>query len=138
MVRYAMVSVVAVVVSQVVLFGAQFFWSARVSNVVAVFVSAVPSYQLNRRWVWGKSGRSGLVGEIIPFWAMALAGLLLSTWGADYAAANASRITASSVGQKLVVNFAAFAAFGVMWVAKYAILNRVLFAPGPTPAEVAD
>ena len=49
MVRYSLVSVISVIVSQIVLFIAQSFCSARTSNIVAVCVSAVPSYYLNRR-----------------------------------------------------------------------------------------
>ena len=131
LVRYSLVSVVSVVVSQVILFLAQFHWSARTSNIIAVCLSAVPSYQLNRAWAWGKTGRSHLMKEIVPFWGMALLGLILSTWSADWAESHAASFTSSHLGQKLVVNLAALAAFGVLWIAKFVILNRVLFAhPG--------
>ncbi len=134
LVRYSLVSVVSVVVSQIVLFLAQFAWSARTSNIVAVCLSAVPSYQLNRAWVWGKSGRSHLMKEIAPFWGMCLLGLILSTWSVDYAESHAAGVTASAVGQKLIVNAAALAAFGVLWIAKFVILNKVLFAHSAHPA----
>jgi putative flippase GtrA len=144
LVRYSLVSVVSVAVSQVVLFFAQFFWSARTSNIIAVCVSAVPSYWLNRAWAWGKSGKSHLMKEIVPFWGMALLGLVFSTWCADYAESHAAAITASPIGQKLIVNLAALGAFGILWVGKFVILNRVLFAhprgdlagdlPEPDPA----
>jgi putative flippase GtrA len=139
LVRYSLVSVVSVIVSQVVLFLAQFNWSARTSNIIAVCVSAVPSYQLNRAWAWGKTGRSHLMKEIVPFWGMAFLGLILSTWSADFAESHAASITSSALGQKLVVNAAALAAFGVLWIAKFVILNRLLFAPAahtppPEPA----
>lgn len=135
MIRYSLVSVVAVVVNQVVLFAAQSYYSPRSSNILAVLISAVPSYQLNRKWAWGKSGKSHIWKEVAPFWAMALLGLIFSTWAADFAGSNAYRITTSELGTKLVVNFAAFAAFGVLWVGKFFILNRVLFAPQPVAAE---
>jgi putative flippase GtrA len=134
LVRYSLVSVVSVAVSQVVLFVAQFAWSARTSNIVAVCVSAVPSYQLNRAWAWGKTGRSHLMKEIVPFWGMALLGLVLSTWSAGFAESHAASVTSSALGQKLVVNLAALAAFGVLWIAKFVILNRVLFAHPGHPA----
>lgn len=134
--RYSMVSVISVAVSQVVLFLGQFFWSARTSVIVATCVSAVPSYQLNRAWAWGKKGRSDIMGEILPFWGMALLGLVLSTWAAGFAESHAADVTASHLGQKLIVNGAALAAFGVLWVAKFAILNRVLFAHRPGDAAV--
>lgn len=129
--RYSMVSVVAVVVNQIVLFGAQFHMSPRSANILAVCVSAIPSYQLNRSWVWGRSGKSDLMREILPFWAMALLGLIISTWFADFAGSNAYRITDSGFGKKLIVNFAAFASFGLLWVAKYTVFKRVLFATHP-------
>ncbi|MGQ0744896.1 MAG: GtrA family protein [Acidimicrobiales bacterium] len=129
--RYSMVSAVAVATNQVVLFISQFFFTARVANLLAVCISAVPSFQLNRRWVWGRDGRSDVMREIVPFWVLALVGLLISTWFVELAAANAHRVTSSDLGTKLVVNIAAFAGFGVLWVAKFAILNRVLFATQP-------
>ncbi len=134
MVRYSLVSVISVIVSQIVLFFAQSFWSARSANIFAVCVSAVPSYYLNRAWAWGKTGKSHLVKEILPFWGLALLGLVLSTWAADYAESNAHHITSSELGARLVVNFAALAAFGILWVGKFFIFNKVLFAHRPEPS----
>lgn len=127
MVRYSLVSVVSVVVSQVVLFVAQSFWSARTSNIVAVCVSAVPSYYLNRAWAWGKTGKSHLMKEIVPFWSLALLGLVFSTWAADFAESNAHHLTSSDLGVKLVVNAAALGAFGVLWIGKFFIFNKLMF-----------
>ena len=137
MVRYSLVSVISVIVSQIVLFVAQSFWSARTSNIIAVCISAVPSYYLNRKWAWGKHGKSHLMKEIIPFWSLALLGLIFSTWAADYAESNAHHITSSELGARLVVNFAALAAFGVLWVGKFIIFNLVLFAHQPEPSVPA-
>jgi putative flippase GtrA len=127
MVRYSLVSVISVVVSQVVLFLAQSFWSARTSNIIAVCVSAVPSYYLNRAWAWGKTGKSHLMKEIVPFWSLAFLGLVISTWAADFAESNAHHLTSSDLGVKLVVNIAALAAFGVLWIGKFFIFNRLMF-----------
>ena len=133
MVRYSLVSVVSVIVSQVVLFAAQSFWSARTSNIVAVCVSAVPSYYLNRAWAWGKTGKSHFMKEIVPFWSLALLGLIISTWAADFAETNAHHVTSSDLMARVVVNLAALAAFGVLWVGKFFIFNKVLFAHQPKP-----
>jgi putative flippase GtrA len=137
MVRYSLVSVISVIVSQIVLFIAQSFYSARTSNIIAVCISAVPSYYLNRAWAWGKTGKSHLMKEIVPFWSLALLGLVFSTWAADYAESNAHHITSSELGTRLVVNLAALAAFGVLWVGKFIIFNRVLFAHRPEPSVPA-
>ena len=129
LVRYSMVSVVAVAVNQLVLliaFGL-LHWSARASNVWAVCISAIPSYYLNRMWAWGKRGRSHLLKEVLPFWVMALIGLAFSTWAAGFAERHADAITTSHVGTTIVVMAAALGAFGILWIAKFAILNRLLF-----------
>ncbi len=96
-------SVISVVVSLVVLFVTLYFfkWSARTSNIVAVSVSAIPSYFLNRAWAWGKSGRSHLLKEVVPFWAMAFLGFVVSTWAAMFAEANAHYVTDSHLGVTL-------------------------------------
>jgi putative flippase GtrA len=132
-VRYSAVSVIAVAVN--LLFLAFTFgvlrWSARTSNIVAVSVSAVPSYYLNRYWVWGKSGKSHLLKEVAPFWAMAFIGLVFSTWAAGYANSHADEITSSHLLKTGIVMFANLAAFGVLWVGKFIIMNKVLFAHHP-------
>ncbi len=131
MVRYSLVSVISVVVSQIVLFIAQSFWSARTSNIIAVCISAVPSYYLNRAWAWGKTGKSHLMKEIVPFWSLALLGLVFSTWAADYAESNAHHLTSSDLVARLIVNGAALAAFGILWVGKFFIFNKLMFAHRP-------
>jgi putative flippase GtrA len=134
MIRYSLVSVVSVIVSQIVLFIAQSFWSARTSNIIAVCISAVPSYYLNRAWAWGKTGKSHLMKEIVPFWTLALLGLVFSTWAAGYAESNAQQVTSSDLVARLIVNGAALAAFGILWVGKFFIFNRLMFAHQPEPS----
>src|SRR5689334_12001771 len=76
-IRYTLTSVVSVAVSQAFLafFHAVVGWSAFWSNIWAVAIGAVPSYELNRRWAWGKRGKSHLWREVVPFWVLAFIGL---------------------------------------------------------------
>lgn len=137
LVRYSMVSVVAVICSQAILgitLGL-FHWSARASNVTAVALSTIPSYTLNRAWVWGKRGRSHVSREIVPFWAMAFLGLLFSTWAADFADTHAFHLTSSHAVHTMIVMAASLGAFGVLWIGKFVLLNKVLFAPTREPEE---
>ncbi len=137
MIRYSLVSVVSVIVSQIVLFAAQSFWSARTSNIIAVCVSAVPSYYLNRAWAWGKTGKSHFMKEIVPFWSLALVGLVLSTWAADFAETFAQSHSVSDLTARLIVNGAALAAFGILWVGKFFIFNKLMFSHQPEPSMPA-
>ena len=128
-VRYSLVSVVSVLVNQVSLFVlfAGLHWTARSANIMASVIAGVPSYYLNRHWAWQKKGRSHLLKEILPFWIIALAGLAFSTWAADFAESRAVELTSSRLVQGLIVNAAAFTAFGILWVGKFIFFNKVLF-----------
>ena len=59
--RYTMVSVISAMTSLVILtivFGVLRLWGEVVSTLFANLMAGIPSYYLNRRWVWGKGGRS--------------------------------------------------------------------------------
>lgn len=134
-VRYSMVSVVSVIVYQILLFITLglLHWTAQSANIAAVCISAIPSYYLNRFWAWGKTGRSHLMKEVVPFWGMALIGLVFSTFVADFAKSVADEVTSVHLLRTLFVMFAGLAAFGVLWIGKFIILNKVLFAHRPEP-----
>jgi putative flippase GtrA len=137
MIKYALVSVISVIVSQIVLgfFLFAFHWTAKSANVAAVAAGTVPSYYLNRTWVWGKSGRSHLMKEVAPFWALAFIGLAFSTWAADFAESFSKDVTDSGNLQKLIVMAGALSAFGVLWLGKFVIFNKILFAHRPQELE---
>lgn len=127
--RYAVASGVNVVVGEGVLalaFGV-FDWSARSAAVLAASIAAFPAYFLARSWVWGRSGRSHLLKEVLPFWTLALLGLAVTT----LAAGLGERIGAdagSRLAQTGVVMAFVLGASAVFWVVRFILLNRILFA----------
>ncbi|MDQ6927363.1 MAG: GtrA family protein [Actinomycetota bacterium] len=129
LIRYTAVSGVSVVVFELLLFITLGLlkWDARGANVFSVSVSAIPSYYLNRKWAWGKSGRSHFMKEVVPFWAMALLGLVLSTWTADFSKTQADQITNSHLVRTFIVMIGTLAAFGVLWIGKFFVFNKLLF-----------
>ncbi len=130
MVRYLMTSVISVAISQVVLlvtFGILNLWSAVVCNIVASVIATPPSYYLNRKWAWGKRGRSHLLKEVIPFWALAFLGLGFSIWAVDAMETFAHGVTNSHALTSILVMIAQLAAFGVVWVFKFVIFNHLMF-----------
>ena len=136
--RYGAASVVNVVVAQVVLawaFGV-LHWTARAAAVLAAVVAAGPAYWLARSWVWGRTGRSHLIKEVLPFWGMALLALGLTTWVAGVAEAAGADVTDSRLGQTIIVMGAVFAISGVVWAARFVVLNGVLFADRDGPVDV--
>lgn len=123
-VKYSTASVAGVVTSQVVLitsvvvFGIVAVWA----NVIAVTAGAIPNYLINRAWTFNKRGSHSLTREVLPFWGMAFLGLLLSTLAVGWA-------DEAFDGNPLALSAANIGAFGVLWVAKYFVLDKVLFAP---------
>lgn len=101
------------------------------ANVVATAVGTVPSFELNRRWVWHKTGERSVAAEIVPFCALSFAGLLLSTVAVDVAARWANMLGFTGPLRTIAVEVAHIGAFGSLWVLQYVLLDRVLFGRGP-------
>jgi putative flippase GtrA len=129
---YSLASVAGVITgSSVILFcSAVLEWGPITSNVAAVFIGAVPNYLINRYLTWSKRDKNRLWGEIVPFWGMAVLGLGLSTWFVVLAD--------DRWGTPIARTLANLSAFGLLWVAKFFLLEKVLFAVAPDVALVTE
>ena len=130
--RYLMVSVISTGVSFFVLFivyGVLQLWTEVPSTIFANVVAAFPSYWLNRNWAWGKSGRSHLTKEILPFWLMGAAGIAFSIIGATIARNIGQEHHLDHLDQTALVLLANVVSFGVFWVLKLMLFNRVFRVP---------
>lgn len=135
LVRYGAVSVISTTVSLTVL-GVLVFTGALTpgwANVVATAVGTVPSFELNRRWVWGRTGRRSVLTEVGPFWALSFAGLALSTVAVSMAGHWATAAGLHAGMRALVAQAANVCAFGSLWVAQFVILDRSVFGRVPVP-----
>lgn len=108
-------------------FGVMKLSSAAMCNLLATAITTVPSYYLNRAWAWGKTGKSHLTKEIIPFWVVAVVSAALSTLVVHLAAAGAHRVTHSHLLLTLVVEAANLTTYGALWISKFYLFNKVLF-----------
>jgi putative flippase GtrA len=101
---------------------------AWLANVVATALGTLVSYRLNRQWVWRRRDASDPWREIVPFWAMSFAGLVLSTVlvaGADLWASAAHLDRGLHTAAVLAASVSGYAA---LWIAEFVVLDRVLFA----------
>lgn len=140
MIRYSAVSVISAAVSFTVLgivYGVLRLWTEVPSALFANVVAGVPSYYLNRRWVWGKSGRSHLMKEVVPFWATAAAGIALSLLAADIARHLGTTYHLHHLTRTALVLGANLAAWGALWVARFFVLN-VAFRTAPSKTAPAQ
>jgi putative flippase GtrA len=129
LVRYGAVSLVATTTSLVVL---GLLVSTRTmapgwANVVATAVGTVPSFELNRRWVWRQRGSASIIGQVVPFAVLSFAGLALSTLTVVVAAALVDGRGIDGATRTLLVQAANLAGFGSLWVLQFVVLDRWLF-----------
>jgi putative flippase GtrA len=107
---------------------------AGTANVIAVCCAIFPSYLLNRRYVWKRQGHHRVIGEVAPFWVLSLLGLAIST----IAVAHVDALTHDwSRGLRAIALPAAnLSVFGLLWIAQFVILDRVIFRDRDSSAVV--
>ncbi len=134
--RYSAVSVISTVISNVllvVLVGGNVM-TAGWANVIANTAGIVPSFELNRRWVWGKRGHRSTGSEVVPFCVLSFAGLVLSTIGASLAEHWALHAGASDSVHTVAVVLGSAAAYAPLWLVQFALLDRWMFRTAPGAA----
>jgi putative flippase GtrA len=127
-IRYGSVSAISTVTSLTILgllvgvFGFPPLWS----NVIAIAIGTVPSFELNRRWVWSQNSRRSLLRQALPYCLLSFSGLILSSI-AVHVAADATNHSTRLV-HTAAVEFANFGAYGVLWLFQFVLCDRILFA----------
>ena len=117
------------------LYGA-FSVNSKTSSIASTLLGAIPSYILNRYWAFGKKAKNSFMGEILPYFIMAVIGLVFSTWSSDFADSHKTIVGSSHFAQVIFVDGAYFGSFAVLWVAKYIFMKRILFSIADSPAPV--
>ncbi len=134
LIKYATVSAISALTSLIVLtlvFGVFRLWGEVWSTLFANVVAGFPSYFLNRQWVWGKSGRSHIWREVVPFWVLSLTGIAFALVTAAWARHFADAHDLEHLARTALVDGANIAAFGILWILKFLVFNRLF-------AEIAD
>ncbi len=132
--KYSMVSAISAMTSVVLLsliYGVLRLWTEVPSVLVADILAGIPSYFLNRQWVWGKSGRSHFWREVVPFFAVSILGILFAIVTASLARDYAQNHDLHHLTRTVLVVGANIGAFALVWLAKYLFLNRLF-------REIAD
>jgi putative flippase GtrA len=119
--KYSSASFAGLVVGQSVLalFYTGFGWGAIPANLVSVSIGAIPNYLINRYWTWHQTGKNRLWGEVVPFWVMSFLGMVVSLFTVAYAE--------DRWGTGLAVAIAQVSGFGVLWLAKFLVLDKVMW-----------
>ena len=138
--RYSIGSVVAFATSQLVFYALYSFGAgARVSSVVAMLAGVPPAYQLNRRWAFGKSGRSSFRREVLPYLGIVAVNVFLATVGTELAEGWIVERVAAGWRRTLLVTGAFALVNGALFVGKYLVFDRWLFAArSERPSEAEE
>ena len=128
LIRFTMVSGSSIIVSFASIsffFGLRIIPSVIWATLVGNLVASVPAYQLNRRWTWGKRGKSHFRKEIVPFWTLTFLGIGVSQLGALWARHEVRTHHWSHVINTGLVAFTNLASFAIFWVLKLMVFNRI-------------
>jgi putative flippase GtrA len=133
--RYTASSVIAAATSFLVFAGAYALGTGTLAaNVLAFVAGAVPNWVLNRSWAWQRTGRVHVMREVVLYVVVSLLSLAASTAATEWASREAHSLTADSTLRVLLVAGAYVVTYGVLFVAKYAVYELVVFAgPGRAP-----
>jgi putative flippase GtrA len=130
LVRYASVSVIATVVglSTLAVLVDAGHWDPTWANVAATALGTIPSFELNRRWVWGRDGHRSMLREVVPFCGLCLVELVASS-AAVHATAAWTQGQDWGGGVRTIADLGAnVSTYGLLWVVQFVALDRVLFA----------
>jgi putative flippase GtrA len=129
--RYAATSVVATTTSLLTLTALVGSGTMRPvsANLIATFAGTVPSFELNRRWVWSVGGRPSVRRQVLPFLGLTFAGLAASTVLIAAVSRLAEHARLGHGETAVLVAIADLVGFGTVWVIQFIVLDRVLFKP---------
>jgi putative flippase GtrA len=128
LIRYTLVSGSSTIVSFVALsafYGLNIIPSVIWSTLAGNLVASIPAYQLNRRWTWGKRGKSQFRREVVPFWLLTFLGIGVSQLGALWARHEVKTHHWSHLFNTGLVVFANLVSFAIFWVLKLMVFNRI-------------
>lgn len=127
--RFLGVTVITAGLGQVLIF--VFFavlgWQAVIANGVAVVAVAVVGFFLSLTYVWTESAAHSRTVQAAAFLVTAIFGLVISTLTVRFVTARVDHVLAANIGS--------FLGYGVAWVLRFALLDRVIFKVGEAATQ---
>ncbi len=127
--RYGASSVIAGLISEGTF--ALAFWlgaGPTAASLIAFVAGAVPNYLMNRYWAWSRRDRIGGARELLPYLVIIVSTALVATAITNAADVLVRSRVASHLGQTVLVSLAFLATYGVMFVIKFFLFDRLIFA----------
>lgn len=136
--RYTIGSIIAAAISEIV-FAACFAGGVgtTAASVIAFFAGAIPNWSLNRRWAWRKTGRLHFRREVAGYAVTSLVSLVAAAAVTGWVNHWAHGLTHDHAIRVVVVTAAYLATYGVLFVAKFAVYELVIFTDRRRPEPAA-
>jgi putative flippase GtrA len=140
-IRYGSVSAIGTFIGLLVLgiLVGGFSFPAIWANVIATAIGTVPTFELNRRWVWAHDGQRSIRRQAIPYAICSFAGLVVSTIAVHFAASATRHST--SFTHTVAVELAAIGSYGALWLVQFVLCDRFLFrskSSSPMVEKIAE
>jgi putative flippase GtrA len=128
-IRYVAVTATSVLAGQLLLaIGYDVLrWPATIANIVGAVILTGPAFVLNRTWVWRCDGKASVRRQTAPFWILAFIGLGASTTAVALTQHVAVKMSLSHHAQTLAILLGSLFGYGVIWIARFVILDRLVF-----------
>ncbi len=151
--RYAGISVVFVPVGQIMiqLLGRYAFLEPQLINgvmkdnpnftkasIASAAVLTLPNFFANKYFVWRDTNKENLKTQVAVFWVAAMLGVTLATLLTFFVERAVKQAEFSAIVESGAVFLAQLAGFGLVWVARFLVLDRWLFKAthhGEEPSE---
>jgi putative flippase GtrA len=104
------------------------------ANVLAIAIGTIPSFELNRRWVWAQNGQRSILRQVVPYAAFSFTGLIVSTFAVHLASDATTHST--RLFHTGAVEFASIAAQGALWILQFVLCDRILFRSTTTTSDL--
>lgn len=144
-IRYATVSVVFVPLGQAIV--QLLKWGFGVYEVLAVFITAciltLPNYYANKYYVWQHTSTDNRRTEITVFWLAAVLGTAFAMGFVAIAGLLVPEEPGNELPHAIAIFVAQLMGYGIVWVARYLFLDRLIFkathhGAEPSPADLDD
>jgi putative flippase GtrA len=126
--RFTLVSVITTAISLgsvAILYGFRIIPGVQWATLAGNLIGTLPAYHLNRRWTWGKRGRSRMRSEIVPFWSLSFLGIAFSQLGAWWVKQQVNEHHWSHLLNTVLVVGTNLFSFAIFWVLKLMVFNKI-------------
>ncbi len=134
--RAATSSVLATAISQVTLIGL-LWWGAvpALASAMAFIAGAIPNFFIARRWAWGRKGKPPVKGELVPYLVVIALTGVASVGLTTLAGWLTEPLGLTGLLRILVLDAVFLSSYAVVFVMKFALLDRLVFRRGARTPE---